>query len=99
LPPKPPLAPLFEKAKENPNVLVAWYLMASYAYYELDTPFLNDGQFDEMAQTLLKHFDSLTHRHLYMITKDELEAGTMLRRDFPQIAMDATHRLLRMYSY
>ena len=41
-------------AIENPNMMVPWYLMASYAYYEQDQPILSDGLFDGLAKRMLE---------------------------------------------
>lgn len=76
--------------KANPNLGVAWYLMASYAYYELDDPFLSDAAFDGLAKFLLQRWRHINHWHKDMITKDDLAAGSLLRRDFPSIVKDAT---------
>ena len=56
-------------AIENPNMMIPWYLMASYAYYEEDDSILSDGLFDGLAHCMLEVWD--------------LKAGTLLRRDFP----------------
>ncbi len=58
--------------------LVAVYLASSYAYYQLNSSVLSDGFFDQIAQTLLKEYDAVTHIHKGLITKGDLEAGTLL---------------------
>jgi len=60
---------------DNKNMMVPWYLMASYAYYKEDDPILSDAIFDDMGKKLLENWDNITHFHKEYITKDELVAG------------------------
>ena len=68
-------AKLFAK---NINMMVPWYLMASYAYYEQDDAIFSDGFFDEMGKTMLAVWDEIDHFHKEYITKGDLQAGTFL---------------------
>ena len=68
-------AELFAK---NINMMVPWYLMASYAYYKQDNPIFSDSFFDNMAKTMLQCWDSIEHYHKMYISKNDLEAGTYL---------------------
>lgn len=68
-------AKLFAK---NINMMVPWYLMASYAYYVKDDAIFSDGFFDEMGKTMLERWDDIEHFHKEHITKGDLEAGTFL---------------------
>ena len=67
-----------EKFAENINMMVPWYLMASYAYYKQDDAILSDGFFDEMGKTMLAVWDDIEHFHKEHISKGDLEAGTFL---------------------
>jgi len=69
------IAKLFAK---NINMMVPWYLMASYAYYEQDDAIFSDAFFDEMGKTMLACWDDIKHFHKEYITKGDLEAGTFL---------------------
>lgn len=82
----------------NNNLLVAWYLSAAYAYYHLDEPFLSDADFDKMAKILLENYDTVVHRHKYLITKEDLQAGSLLlsEDDYPTIVKSATRHLLTL---
>lgn len=62
----------------NPNLMVPWYLMASYAYYEQDNPILSDAVFDRLGRRLLEMYDKVEHFHKHLITVDDLKAGTYL---------------------
>jgi len=67
-----------EKFAENINMMVPWYLMASYAYYKEDDAILSDGFFDEMGKTMLAVWDDIDPFHQEHISKGDLEAGTFL---------------------
>lgn len=66
---------------KNKNMLVSWYLIASYAYYVMDNPIISDGLFDEICKRILKEWDSINHGHKYLLDKESLEAGTCLLSD------------------
>ena len=68
-------AELFAK---NINMMVPWYLMASFAYYKQADPIFTDGFFDEMGKTMLECWDDIEHFHKEYISKDDLNAGTFL---------------------
>lgn len=57
---------------------IAKYLMCAYAYYVEDRPLISDHEFDELAQYILANYDQIEHQHKYLVTKDDLEAGTYL---------------------
>lgn len=63
---------------ENINMMVPWYLMASYAYYKEDESILSDSFFDEMGKTMLAVWDDIEHFHKHLISRDDLTAGTYL---------------------
>lgn len=62
----------------NINMMVPWYLMASYAYYKQDDAIFSDGFFDDMGKTMLKCWDDIEHFHKEHISVGDLEAGTFL---------------------
>jgi len=68
-------AKLFAK---NINMMVPYYLMASYAYYKKDDPIFSDSFFDDMGKTMLAVWDDIDHYHKHLIKKDDLKAGTYL---------------------
>jgi hypothetical protein len=84
--------------KTKPNMLVPWYLMSAYAYYILDDSFLSDAEFDSMAKELLKVYDTVEHRHKYLITKEDLKAGTLMlsMEEYPPIVRGAAEHLLAL---
>lgn len=68
----------FDAIDTNKNMLVPWYLMAAYAYYEEDNPIISDNLFDKMGKRMLECWDDIEHFHKHYITPDMLEAGTYL---------------------
>lgn len=63
---------------DNINMMIPWYVMASYAYYEEDRPILSDSYFDRLAKRMIEVWDDIEHMHKHLITKEMLEAGTFL---------------------
>lgn len=59
------------------RLILQKYLVASYAYYALDETIMPDTQYDAMAKALLAGYDLFTHRHKHLVTKSDLEAGTL----------------------
>ena len=80
---------------DNKNMMVPWYLMASYAYYKEDDPILSDALFDDMGKKLLENWDTITHLHKEYITKDELVAGSFLGK-YPSRIPDSLRELRKV---
>tara|TARA_Y100000593_G_scaffold85973_1_gene163851 strand:- start:221 stop:487 length:267 start_codon:yes stop_codon:yes gene_type:complete len=62
--------------EKNPNMLIPYYLMFSYLYYERDISLIEDTEFDNLCQTLLEKYDSVEHMHKRLVSKESLTAGT-----------------------
>ena len=60
----------------NPNMLIPYYLMFSYLYYEKDISLIDDKEFDLLCKNLLEKYDSLKHMHKHLVNKESLTAGT-----------------------
>ena len=58
--------------EQNENMLIPYYLMFSYLYYEKNISLIDDGEFDRMCKTLLEKLDTLTHMHKHLIKKESL---------------------------
>jgi len=78
------------------NNPIGRYLVHSYIYYQLDNSVISDGEYDKMAKYILEHWDDLDHPHKHLISKDALQAGTMLLKDdeYPTIVKD-TARMVK----
>ena len=79
--------------KQNPNMLIPYYLMFSYLYYEKNISLIEDGEFDDMCKTLLEKLDSLTHMHKHLIKKESLTAGTGYDIKYTNLIKDSAMRL------
>lgn len=77
---------------DNPNMLVPYYLMLSFAYYKQDDPIVSDAFYDKLARKLLKEYDNIEHYHKHLISKDDLEAGSFLG-EYPSIVEGALNDL------
>lgn len=82
-------AELFAK---NQNMMVPYYLMASYAYYKEDDPIFSDDYYDLLAKKILKNWDDIEHYHKHLLSKDILEAGSFLGK-YPTIVIDSLESL------
>jgi hypothetical protein len=79
----------------NPNSLLSWFLMASYAYYRLGDPIMIDEEFDELALALQQNWDSVDHPHKHLVTESHLSGATGYDIDFPMIVKYSTIELLK----
>ena len=57
-------------------MLIPYYLMFSYLYYEKNINLIEDTEFDQLCKTLLEKLDGLTHMHKHLVKKESLTAGT-----------------------
>ena len=57
-------------------MLVPYYLMFSYLYYEKNISLIEDTEFDKLCQTLLEKYDNVEHMHKHLVSKESLTAGT-----------------------
>lgn len=78
----------------NINMLVPWYLMASYMYYIRDYSLLSDGYFDQLCEQLRAAWDRVEHFHKHLVNIEDLSAGTCLRTDFPLRVQGAAHAVV-----
>lgn len=82
---------------QRPNTLIAWLLIAGYAYHHLDRPILSDGCWDALCRQALAQWDTLQHPHKHLISRDDLAAGSLYAlpaESYPTIAVSSARRLL-----
>jgi NAD-dependent DNA ligase len=60
----------------NPNMLVPYYLMFSYAYYKENESLISDSEYDQICQDLITNWDNITHWHKPLLSLESLKAGT-----------------------
>lgn len=77
------------------------FLMASYLYYHEITSIMDDTEYDKLARYLLDNWDAWQdHQHAYLVTKDDLRAGTLYaigRDDYPQMVVQASQLWARKH--
>lgn len=75
-----------------PSKIVPILLISSYLYYIYgDSTPLSDAEYDKLCRILYDKWDEVTHPHLKLIDKEDLEAGSLYRlRDYPQMTICAS---------
>ena len=79
--------------EQNENMLIPYYLMFSYLYYEKNISLIDDAEFYGMCKTLLDKLDTLTHMHKHLIKKESLTAGTGYDIKYTNLIKDSAMRL------
>ena len=79
--------------EQNENMLIPYYLMFSYLYYEKNISLIDDAEFDGICKTLLDKLDTLTHMHKYLVKKESLTAGTGYDIKYTNLIKDSAMRL------
>ena len=74
------------------NRLVPYYLMSSYLYYKEDRQVLTDDEYDALCKRLLNEWDNVQHMHKYLITKQDLKAGTGYAIKYTNMIIGAANR-------
>jgi hypothetical protein len=70
----------------NPKSRLAWFLIASYCYYQCYASILTDEVFDGIVLWLQEHLEEISHPHVGLVDQEMLSAGTAYNiRDYPTI--------------
>ena len=83
--------------EQNENMLIPYYLMFSYLYYEKNISLIDDAEFDGMCKTLLDKLDTLTHMHKHLIKKESLTAGTGYDIKYTNLIKDSAIKLKEIW--
>ncbi len=83
--------------EQNENMLIPYYLMFSYLYYEKNISLIDDAEFDEMCKTLLDKLDTLTHMHKHLVKKESLTAGTGYDIKYTNLIKDSAIKLKEIW--
>jgi len=78
------------------NRCVSWFLVHSYLYYRCDVSRITDSQFDALCKRLLTEFDTITHKHKKLLTKEGLRSGSgfyIPEEDYPMVVKNVAFRL------
>ena len=82
---------------KNPNMLIPYYLMFSYLYYEKDIILIDDGEFDQMCKNLYDKYDDLEHMHKNLVSKGDLTAGTGYGIKYTNIIKESAMKLQKAW--
>lgn len=78
----------------NPSKLVAWWIMAAWAYEVASAPILSDAAFDRLAVELDEKWDSVEHPHKALLDRSALKSALGMRGAWPRIAISAATTLI-----
>ena len=78
-------------------MLIPYYLMFSYLYYEKNISLIDDAEFDGMCKTLLDKLDTLSHMHKHLVKKESLTAGTGYDIKYTNIIKDSALKLKKIW--
>lgn len=74
----------------HPDALVSWFMIGSYAYYELDENVMSDYDFDFLVKRLKEEWDNINHPHKELIALTNLDSGSGYDINFPSMVKGAT---------
>ena len=83
--------------EQNENMLIPYYLMFSYLYYEKNISLIDDAEFDGMCKTLLDKLDTLSHMHKHLVKKESLTAGTGYDIKYTNLIKDSAMKLKEIW--
>ena len=81
--------------QNNPNMLVPYYLMYSYAYYKENESLISDTEYDDICKKIIEKWDNITHWHKSLLTLDALKAGTGYDIEYPNRVISAAKLLIK----
>lgn len=80
----------------NHELLIPWWLMACYAYYEMDDPIISDPVFDWVTSEIKRiGVENFTHRHACLIDEMAINCGTGFDIKYPEIVKSAARHKRR----
>ena len=79
----------------NPNMLVPYYLMYSYAYYKENESLVDDTEYDQICRELIEKWDTITHWHKPLLDLESLKAGTGYDIKYPNRVVGAAIALIK----
>lgn len=74
--------------------------MTSLLYYNYHISAISDEEYDQLARELLAGWDTFEHQHKYLVTKEDLQAGTLYLlgvNDYPMLVRQAAELLRKEY--
>ena len=79
----------------NKNMLVPYYLMFSYAYYQENESLIPDEEYDQICRDLITNWNDITHWHKPLLDLESLKAGTGYDIKYPNRVVTAALSLIK----
>jgi hypothetical protein len=80
----------FSKLMKGPSMMIPYYMILSYAYYEKDESLVSDEYYDRMCQEILENYDEIKHPHKKYVDTGALLCGTGFQiSEYPNIVKGA----------
>ena len=79
----------------NKNMLVPYYLMFSYAYYQENESLISDAEYDQICNDLITNWNDITHWHKKLLNLESLKAGTGYDIKYPERVVNAALALIK----
>ena len=76
-------------------MLVPYYLMFSYAYYQENESLIPDAEYDQICQDLITNWNDITHWHKPLLNLESLKAGTGYDIKYPERVVNAALALIK----
>ena len=76
-------------------MLVPYYLMYSYAYYQENESLIEDSEYDQICQDLITNWNDITHWHKPLLNLESLKAGTGYDIKYPNRVVAAAIALIK----
>ena len=76
-------------------MLVPYYLMFSYAYYQENESLVPDAEYDQICQDLITNWNDITHWHKRLLNLESLKAGTGYDIKYPNRVVSAALSLIK----
>ena len=76
-------------------MLVPYYLMYSYAYYQENESLIEDTEYDQICQDLITNWNDITHWHKPLLDLESLKAGTGYDIKYPNRVVTAALSLIK----
>ena len=79
----------------NKNMLVPYYLMFSYAYYQENESLIPDAEYDQICKDIITNWNDITHWHKPLIKLESLKAGTGYDIKYPERVVNGALALIK----
>ena len=79
----------------NKNMLVPYYLMFSYAYYQENESLVSDAEYDQICKDIITNWNDITHWHKPLLNLESLKAGTGYDIKYPNRVVTAALSLIK----